>query len=103
AAGPMLRCVTRMDGALRDSPCCTGSSWDMPHFYPASVRTQARMLLTEAKRLAAGKGVYEQRVRMVTETFDMLEAFVAMMDARGRGGFVTAKAELDRHVVGCHG
>jgi hypothetical protein len=96
AAGPMLRYVTLMDSALRDSPCCTGSSWDMPHFYPASVRTQARMLLTEAKRLAGGKGIYEQRVRMVTETFDMLEAFVAMMDARVRVDFVTAKAELDR-------
>lgn len=96
AAGPMGQYVNLMDAALRDSDHCTGCSWDMPHHYPASVRKQARRLLDEANRLTAGQGVYEQRVRMVTETFELLEAFIAMMDARVSVDFVKAKAELER-------
>lgn len=96
AAEPMGQYITLMDAALRDGEHCTGSSWDMPHFYPASLRRKARGLLDAGKQLASGKGIYEQRVRMVTETFDMLEAFVGMLAARTRGDFSAAKDELDR-------
>ena len=85
AAGPMGKYVTLMDAALRDSPYCTGSAWDMPHHYPPAVRKQARALLDEGAKLAAGQGVYEQRVRMIADTFEMLEAFIAMLDAAGEG------------------
>jgi hypothetical protein len=96
AAAPMGRYLTLMDAALRDGDFCTGSAWDMPHFYPANLRKESRALLDEGKKLSAGKGDYAARVEMITETFDMLEAFIAMMDARVRVDFVTAKAELEK-------
>ncbi|MFM8272384.1 MAG: DUF4838 domain-containing protein [Gemmata sp.] len=96
AAKPMGAYVSLMDAALRDSPYCTGSAWDMPHHYPERVRAKARGLLLEATQLAKGKGDYAARVRMVAQSFDMLEAFVAMLDARARCDFPAAKKELDR-------
>ncbi len=96
AAGPMGRYILLMDGALRDGDYCTGSAWDMPHFYPPPLRAKARALLDEGKTLSAGQGVFEQRVKMITQTFDALEAFCAMMDARVRVDFVDAKAHLDK-------
>src|SRR5436305_1223177 len=96
AAGPMGRYITLMDAALRDGDFCTGSAWDMPHFYPAKLRAQARAFLDEGRKLATGQGIYEQRVQMITETFDMLEAFIGMMDARVRVDFVAAQHELER-------
>lgn len=96
AAAPMGRYVTLMDAALRDSDHCTGCSWDMPHHYPPALRKQARSLLDEGARLSADKGIYEKRVTMITETFDLLEAFIAMLDSRARGDFKTAKEQLDK-------
>ena len=53
------RAIVGQDGnaALRDNEDCTGSSWDMPHFYPAPLRKKARALLDEGARLAAAKGI----------------------------------------------
>lgn len=96
AADPMGQYIVLMDAALRDGDYCTGSAWDIPHFYPPPLRVKARSLLNEGKKLAKGRGVFEQRVRMITQTFDMLEAFCAMMDARVRLDFVEAKAHLDK-------
>jgi hypothetical protein len=96
ASGPMGRYVTLMDAALRDSDHCTGSAWDVPHHYPAPLRKRARALLDKGRKLAAGADVYERRVRMVTETFDMLEAFADMLDARTSCDFVAAQGHLER-------
>jgi hypothetical protein len=96
AADPLGQYILLMDAALRDRDHCTGSAWDMPHFYPPQLRTKARGLLTEAKTLSAGQGVYEQRVTMITQTLDLLDAFCAMMDARVRVDFVEAQAQLDK-------
>jgi hypothetical protein len=85
-----------MDGALRDTEHCTGSAWDMPHFYPPPLRKRARALLDEAARLTAGRGACERRVRMVADTFTMLEEFVGMMDARARADFAAAHEHLAR-------
>jgi len=96
AAKPMEKYIALMDAALRDSDHCTGSSWDMPFFYPAKLRDEARALLADGKKLAAGKGDYEKRVQMIGETFETLEAFIAMMDARVRVDFPAAQKELER-------
>jgi hypothetical protein len=96
AAEPMGAYIALMDAALRDSDHCTGSAWDMPYFYPAELRKKARTLLEDGQKKAAGKGVYEARVRMITDTFDMTEAFVEMMNTRAQGDFAAAKAALDR-------
>ncbi len=96
AAGPMLGYITLMDAALRDGDYCTGSAWDIPHFYPSALREKARALLDAGAKQAAGQGVYEARVKMITDTFDMTEAFCRMMEARTRVDFPAAKAELDK-------
>jgi len=72
AAAPMGKYITLMDAALRDGDFCTGSSWDMPHFYPPKLRAEARALIAEGRKLSAGKGEYEARVQMIGETFEML-------------------------------
>jgi hypothetical protein len=96
AAGPMGAYITLMDAALRDGDYCTGSAWDIPLFYPAELRKKARGLLDEGAKKTAGQGLYETRVKMITDTFDMTEAFCLMMEARTRVDFVAAKAELDK-------
>jgi hypothetical protein len=55
AAEPMGKYVTLMDTTLRDTPYMTGCAWDMPHFYPADLRRQARSLLEEGAQLAAAR------------------------------------------------
>ncbi len=87
--------LTLMDTALRDSPHCTGSAWDMPHHYPREVRLKGRELLDAAAKVSGG-GVWAERVKMTSDSFEMLEAFVAMMAARTRCDFPAAKTELDR-------
>ena len=96
AAKPMGAYVALMDAALRDSPCCTGSAWDMPHHYPPALRKKAAALLAEATKFAANKGAYADRVKMIADSFEMLEAFVAMLDARTKCDFPLARKELDR-------
>ncbi len=96
ASKPMGRYITLMDAALRDGDFCTGSSWDMPNFYPPKLRDEARALLSEAQKLTSGSKEYAARVEMISETFEMLEAFIAMMDARVRVDFPTAQRELTR-------
>lgn len=96
AAGPMGQYITLMDSTLRDSDHATGCAWDMPLHYPAAMRKQARAFLEEGTKLAAGKGGYEQRVKLIGETFDLLEAFIGMLESRANGDFVAAKAQIDK-------
>lgn len=96
AAEPMGAYITLMDAALRDGDYCTGSSWDIPHFYPAELRARARALLQEGARRAASQGVYEARQKVIADSFAMTEAFIEMMEARARTDFPAAKNALDR-------
>jgi hypothetical protein len=96
AADPMGHYIARMDAALRDGDYCTGSSWDLPHFYPPPFRSEMRALLEQGAKRAAGRGVYERRVKMIAQTFDMVDAFNRMLEARTRVDFPAAKAELDQ-------
>ncbi|MHB0935589.1 MAG: DUF4838 domain-containing protein [Armatimonadota bacterium] len=96
AKAPMGQYITLMDAALRDGDYCTGSSWDIPNFYPPALRKQARALLDEGLKLSQGSGIYEQRVKMIVQTFDMTEAFCEMMEARVRVDFTAAKASLEK-------
>jgi len=92
AQQPMARYFTLMDAAVRDADFHTGSSHNMPQFYPAAVRKQARRELAMAATQA--KGVYGERVKMFQTTFDYLEAFIAMLENRNRADFVAAQKEL---------
>ena len=96
AARPMGEYLARMDAALRDGDFCTGSSWDIPHFYPPALRREMRALLDEGVKLSKGQGVYADRVRMIVDCFDMTEAFCEMQEARAALDFKRAQAALDR-------
>lgn len=96
AAAPMLKYTILMDHALRDSPCATGSAWDMPFHYPPALRKEARALLDQSAGLVAGKGLYEKRVRMISQTFDLLESFIAMLESRARGDFAAAQKAIEQ-------
>ena len=95
AARDMGRYFETMDTALRDADFHTGCSWDMPYYYPEDVRREARKSLARARSAAKRKGVYEERVRIVSGSFEMLEAFIAMLAARVEFDFVSAKAHLE--------
>ena len=96
AAQPMGQYIRLMDQALAKSEHCTGSSWDMPLHYPAALRKKARAYLSEGRKRASEEDAYGKRVKMITQTFDLLEAFIGMMESRAGHDFVKAKAELDR-------
>jgi hypothetical protein len=96
AAEPMGDYINLMDAALRDGDFNTGSAWNIPDFYPASLRARARVLLNEGARLSAGQGIYEQRVQLITDSFDMTEAFCKMMEARHTSDFIAAQRELEK-------
>jgi len=98
AAEPMGQYTRLLDAALRDADHHTGSAWDMPHLYPPALRAQARALLQRGRDLA-GDTLEGRRVQMVTETLDLLEAFIDMMAARAAGDFPRAKAALERQDV----
>ena len=95
ASAPMHSYLVRMDAALRDADHHTGSSFNMPDFYPAALRAEARRELDEATRLTAGTP-YAGRVAGFRLTFDCLESFIAMLDARNAHDYVAAKAAHDR-------
>ena len=96
AAAPMGEYLTLMDAALRDGDFATGCAWDMPHFYPPALRAKARGLVQRAAQLAPAGSDYAARVKLITQTLDMLDAFNTMLDARVRVDFVTARSELDK-------
>lgn len=96
AQKPMGEYIRRMDAALRDGDHTTGSSWDMPLFYPAAFRAEMRTLLAKGTKLAKGQDVYAARVAVIADSFELVDAFNDMMAARVNVDFVKAQAELTR-------
>ena len=96
AAEPMGQYLRRMDAALRDGDYCTGSAWDMPHFYPPKFRAEMRALVLSGLKAARDQGIYAERVRMIGETLEMLDAFCDMQQARVHVDFPAAQQALTR-------
>jgi hypothetical protein len=97
AAKPMHAYLTLLDTTLRDADHHTGSAFDAAHFYPASVRKQARSLLEKARSQAGKKeSVYAQRVELFAKEWAFLEAFVEMLESRAEHDYATSKQALDR-------
>jgi hypothetical protein len=96
AAKPMRQYVTLMDAALRDADFHTGCSWNMPQFYPESLRKEARKLLKQAAGKAGRDNLYAERVQATAETMDFLEGFIQMLEACSRGELTAAKEALNR-------
>jgi hypothetical protein len=94
ASEPMGRYYELIDATVRDADFHTGSSYSMPNLYPPKVREAARKHLNSAA--AKAKGVYADRVRMMTEVFDYTDAFVQMMEARAVHDWTKTKAALAR-------
>ncbi len=94
AQKPMAQYFTLMDAALRDGDYHTGSSFDMPHFYPVALRKKARALLSEASRQS--RGVHAERVKIFQTTFDYLDAFNSMLENQTQVDFVAAQKDLKR-------
>ncbi|MFW6161997.1 MAG: DUF4838 domain-containing protein [Planctomycetota bacterium] len=94
AAEPMGRYVEATIAALRDGNYHTGSSFNMPDFYPPRLRRRLRADLDEAARLAPD-GLYADRVAAFRLPFDFLEHFLAMLDHRNAFDFQAAQRDLD--------
>jgi hypothetical protein len=81
ASAPMLRYVKLFDDALTNSDFHTGTSFDAPLLYPKALRDKARADLDAAAKLA-GDSVYGKRVALSRKSFDMLDAFIGMVESR---------------------
>lgn len=94
AQKPMHEYITMMDTALRDGDYCTGSAWDIPHFYPPQLRAQAKVLLAQATRRVEGKNDYADRVTLISQAFELTDHFCGMMEARAALDFQKANDDL---------
>jgi Domain of unknown function (DUF4838)/Glycosyl hydrolases family 2, sugar binding domain len=95
AQAPMHRYLVAMDAALRDADHHTGSSFNMPDFYPAKLRAKMRLELDRAAALAKGTPS-AKRVAAFRLTFDMLESFITMLDTRNQHDYKAANAAHDK-------
>jgi len=98
AAKPMGRYLELVDGAFRDTDSHAGGSFGMPRFFPPERMARAEQLLEEAARSAAKNEVesYGERVRIFRMNHDRLDAFLDMLDQRGRFDFAAANSSLER-------
>lgn len=100
ASAPMGEYLDSIERQVRDTDCHTGCSYCIPKFFPKEWMGPAKKLLEEAAR-RAGKGIYGQRVRIYRLNYDMLEAFLEMLEARNRFDFAAAQTALERldHII----
>ncbi|MGM0490207.1 MAG: DUF4838 domain-containing protein [Planctomycetota bacterium] len=94
AAKPMRTYMETMDHARRDADYHTGSSWDVPKVYDETVRAAARQALKRAATAVPDTSVYAKRVTVFRDSFDYLEAFIAMMNRRMNHNYQGAMAAL---------
>ncbi len=97
AARPMHRYWQRMDTALRDAPYHTGSSYDVPHWYPAQVVNAGRRDLRRAAKLALTP-MQKERVRISQLAHEYLEAFLALLEHQNACEFAAACDDMERMV-----
>jgi len=95
AAQPMGEYLSLMDHALRDADFHTGSSWNMPQFYPAPLRAKATALLRGAAS-KAGEGIHRERVKLYELSFAYLEAFIRMREHFSAFEFGKAHEQLQQ-------
>ena len=90
AAGPMGAYLDSLDATIRDSDVHSGSSYCMLQFFDGAWMARGKALLDEAAS-KAGAGTYGQRVRIYRLNYDMLEAFLEMIQARNEFDFARAR------------
>jgi hypothetical protein len=95
AAAPMAGYQQLLDTAIDTADHHTGSSFDLPLIYDATLRAKARALLDEAARLAP-PGLPQRRVALARESFDYVCGFIEMIEARNRHDYAAAAAALQR-------
>ena len=94
AAGPMGEYLTMIDNAYRDTDCHTGASYPMPKVFTDERMRRGHSLLRKAEARAAGDDIFAQRVRMFRLSYEHLDAFRDMLDARNRFDFARAQEAL---------
>lgn len=82
ASAPMKTYFETMDHALRDGDHHTGGAFYAAELYTPEVRKRAGRALRDAAASVNGKEPYRSRVELVARSFDYLQEFVAMLDAR---------------------
>jgi len=95
ASDPMRRHLERIEAAYSGADHHTGASHCLPHIFPEAMRAASRADLAEAEALA-GEGIVGRRVAIFRQTFDALDLFVRMLDARNAFRFNEARDLLDR-------
>jgi hypothetical protein len=96
AAEPMAEYLTMIDTAYRDTDCHVGSSFCMPAVFTRERMSHGKNCLQKAALLAAGDDTCAERVHIFRLSYDHLEAFLDMIEARNRFDFVSARQALDR-------
>ncbi len=95
AAAPMGKYFELINASVRDADFHTGSSYSIPHLYPAKVRRQAHALLDAAAKLA-GNQTCATRVNIFQQVLDYTEAFIMMIEQRNEHKWKEAQASLER-------
>ncbi len=96
AAKPMGQYLEMIDHAFRDTDCHTGGSFCIPKVFTRNRMERGIKLLNQAALLAGKNNTFAQRIQLYRLSYERLQAFLQMLDARNRFDFVTAKKALDR-------
>ena len=81
AAEPMRRYDTTLENAYETTKVFAGATWDTHRILTPGVMEQLDDTLTDAERLAKGKGVYEQRVEINRISYNFAVLWFAARDA----------------------
>jgi hypothetical protein len=90
AAAPMRRYNAILEEAYETTAAFAGNIWSMHRIFPPARFREMSARLNEAKRLAAGKAPYEQRVEIATYGLRALECWLTARRALNDGKLAEA-------------
>ena len=96
AEQPMREYLRMIEAVYRGTDVHSGGGADMPMIFTKTTMKRGKRLLDDAARRARGREPYAERVRIYRMNYDLLEAFLKMVEERNRFDFADAKAALDR-------
>lgn len=82
AAKPMGKWLDMVDDAYANTDCHVGGTYGLPFFFPPEKIKEARKLIKKAEKLSRNKQPYNERVRIYSINFDMLDHYLKMWQAR---------------------
>lgn len=93
AAEAMRRYDTTLENAYETSKVFAGGTWGMHRILTPTVMSELDQAVTDAQRLAKGKGVYEQRVEIVRYSLNFATSYFAARDALHRTDLAEAEKQ----------